>query len=117
MPRTNKTKERRSSIRASHVLSLKYRITKSSRKKFDKSWKLTMTEDMSSDGISFYSDYEICKGDILDIHVVMSGVLDIYKGKAEVARVRKSSKSTNYFVGVKTIPTKTKKRPAKRFNS
>ena len=95
-------KERRQSIRAKRVLSIEFSLAKSIRKNTDRDEHLSTTEDMSLGGISFYTEYEYKKGDILDLRVVMSGVLDIFDGKAKVIRTIK--KRGNYFlIGVEFL--------------
>jgi c-di-GMP-binding flagellar brake protein YcgR len=93
--------ERRQSIRARRVLSVQYRFSKTRPGKSETGWHLSTTEDMSLDGLSFYSDMEAREGDELDVHVVMSGVLDIFNGKARVVRVEKPESGSTYFIAVR----------------
>jgi hypothetical protein len=58
---------------------------------------------MSPEGLSFYTDREYVKGDILDIHVVMSGVLDVFKGCGEVVRVERKRSGACVLAAVKFI--------------
>jgi len=79
-------KERRGCSRATRILSIEYRLYKSRRQHSDPNWHLSTTEDVSPAGLSFYSDYEYRPGDILDVRVVMSGLLEVFKGQCEVVR-------------------------------
>lgn len=88
-------KERRQFVRAKRVLAIEYRRADKSRKA--SAWHLSTTEDMSLGGIKFYSEIELRSGDMLEIRVVMSGVLDIFKGLVKVVRVEKKA-SSSYFV-------------------
>lgn len=99
--KTRPETERRQSLRARRVLSIQYRLSKTRRVKPDEDWHLSTTEDMSLDGLSFYSDLEVREGNELDVHVVMSGILDIFKGKARVVRVKKAESGPIYFVAIK----------------
>ncbi|MCD4780931.1 MAG: PilZ domain-containing protein [Candidatus Omnitrophica bacterium] len=98
--------DRRAFVRAKRVLSINYRIQKSRKKNIDSSWGLSTTHDMSFNGVSFYSDCDFIKGDILEIHVLMSGVLDIFKGYGRVVRVEKKKSGAFYFIAVKFIDKK-----------
>lgn len=108
-------KERRNFVRAKRVLSVQFRIFKSPRKNLNNAWQLSMTEDMSLGGISFYSDQELKPGEIIELHVVMSGLLDIFRGYAEVVRVDKKKNAAFYFIAVKFIEVKSKSRAAKSY--
>ena len=109
--------ERRNFVRAKRVLSIEYHVVHSSRKPVDKTWHLSTTEDMSLGGVSFYSDQEIRHKDVLEIRVVMSGVLDIFKGLAKVVRVERKRSGQYSFVAVQIIGEKGKRRQAKSYLS
>lgn len=96
-------KERRRWVRAKRVLSITFKLKKSARAKANKDAFLSTTEDMSVGGLSFYTDCEYQIGDILDMKVVMSGVLDIFGGFAEVVRVEKKKTGAHYLIGVKYL--------------
>ena len=108
--------ERRKHIRAKRVLSIQYRIIKSRRKVPDKEWHLSTTYDMSLGGLSFYSDVELKKGETLEIKVVMSGLLDVYKGTAKVVRIEKKKTGAHFLVGIKLIAA-TSSRRAKSYST
>ena len=95
--------ERRRHIRAKHILSIQYRLAQSQRKDADQDWRLSTTQDMSPEGLSFYTDREYGKGDILDIHVVMSGILDVFKGHGEVVRVERKRSGACVLAAVKFV--------------
>jgi len=103
-------KERRNWIRAKHVLSLQYRLSKCKRKKYDGSWGLSTTEDMSYGGLSFYTDREYRVNDILELRVVMAGVLDIYTGFTKIIRVVNKKNGAYSLIGVKYLDVRPKKR-------
>lgn len=106
--------ERRNFIRAKRVMSIQYRLLKSKIKTpTTKTWHLSATHDMSLGGVGFYSDVEYRVGDIIELQVIMSGLLHIYDGSAEVVRVEK--KGSVYFVGVRILSkSTTKKAPTLR---
>ncbi|MCA9406846.1 MAG: PilZ domain-containing protein [Candidatus Omnitrophica bacterium] len=110
-----KIEERRHTERAKHVLSIQYRLNTSKRKSTDKSWHLSTTQDMSAGGLSFLTDQDFITGDILDVKVVMSGVLDIYKGKGEIVRVMKKRTGANSLIGIQYLMDNGQKRAAKRY--
>ena len=100
--------ERRIWIRAKRVLSIQVRLVKTKRKNIDRSWHLTTTYDVSLGGISFYSDREYCIGETLEVHVIMSGILDIFKGLVQVVRVDRKVSGSHYLVAVKLLNPKVK---------
>ncbi|OGX27605.1 MAG: hypothetical protein A2787_02650 [Omnitrophica WOR_2 bacterium RIFCSPHIGHO2_01_FULL_48_9] len=108
--------ERRNGIRAKRILSIQYRLVKKSKNK-DNNWRLSTTEDMSVTGLAFLSEQAFTPGDILEVQVVMSGVLDIYNGLAKVVRTDRKREAAYYLVGVKFTGSKTKSRNAKSYNS
>lgn len=94
--------ERRDSIRAKRILSIQYRLAKS-KLKSEKIWHLSTTADMSASGLSFLSEIPFQLKDVLEIHVVMSGVLDIVKGFAEVVRVERKVSAAYYLIAVQFV--------------
>lgn len=96
-------KERRTAQRTKRVLSIEYRLSKSNRPHADHAWHLSTTEDVSATGLSFYSDYEYRPDDTLDIRVVMSGILDIFKGKGKVVHVEQKYMGACFFVAVEFL--------------
>ncbi len=107
--------ERRSSVRVKRVLSIRHRLHKRAGKTFREPWYLSTTEDMSYNGILFSSSALYQVDDILEVEVVMSGVLDIFKGYGQVVRVEKNSSGTLYDTAVRLIDLKkTSPKPAAR---
>jgi hypothetical protein len=95
--------ERRQAIRAKRILSIQYRLAKSKNKESDKTWHLSTTYDMSVLGLSFLSEVPYYAGDSLELHVVMSGVLDIFKGSGRVVRVERKENAAFYLIAVKFV--------------
>lgn len=95
-------KERRNWPRAKRILSIEYRLFKS-RRQTNRSWHLSTTDNVSAEGLAFYSDHQYRLGDILELRVVMSGVLDIFNGRGEVIRVDQKRMGACFFVAVRFI--------------
>ena len=108
-------KERRNFLRAKRVLSLQYRLVSRQGKGNGNPWHLSMTEDMSVGGLTFYSDQELRVSDTLELIVAMSGVLDIYKGYAKVVRVERKKSAAFCFLAVKYLEDAPKNRRAKNY--
>jgi hypothetical protein len=122
------SKERRQWLRAKRILSIQHRLIKRGRKKCATRWSLSTTEDMSVGGLAFLTEYEYKKTDMIEIKVIMSGLLDIYSGVAEVVRVEKNKTAVFFLTAVafagskikaksstkKTIRKKTTKKSLKR---
>lgn len=108
--------ERRSAIRAKRVLSIQFRLLQTSRKGATTEWHLSTTYDMSLGGIAFYTDQEFRTGDILEVEVVMSGILDIYKGLGRVVRVERKRGAAHYLTAIKLV-SKKESRQAKSYIS
>lgn len=107
-------KERRQFIRAKRVLSIQFSLHKSNRKNVDKTAHLSTTHDMSVGGLTFYTDQEFKTGDVLNVHVMMSGMLDIFKGKGRVKRVERRRNAAHYLVAIQFLDNPPQKRSAKR---
>ena len=103
--------DRRSAIRAQRILSIQYRVVATKTRGADKHWHLSTTHDMSATGLSFLSDIVYGIDDTLELHVVMSGVLDVFKGYGQVVRIDKKDTGSFCFVAVKFVksPTQTVK--------
>jgi hypothetical protein len=98
--------ERRQAVRAKRILSIQFRLAKSKIKESDKSWHLSTTYDMSVLGLSFLSEVAYHVDDTLELHVVMSGVLDIFKGYGKVVRMERKESAAFYLIAVKFIENK-----------
>ena len=107
--------ERRHSVRAKRILSIEFRLAKSLRKHVNTEWHLSTTQDMSLDGLAFYTDIEYKEGDTLELHVVMSGILDIFNGYGKIVRIEKKRSGTYYLVAVKFLNNKLNGRRAKSY--
>ncbi len=108
--------DRRNATRAKRILSIQFRLTKSRYKDGDTLWHLSTTQDMSIMGLSFLSEVHYYIDDILELHVVMSGILDIYKGYGKVIHVQKKETGVFYLIGVKFFENKALRRKAKTSN-
>lgn len=95
--------ERRCHVRARRVLCIQFKLAKGQRKGADQSWGLSTTQDMSPGGVSFYTEREYCAGDILDLHVIMSGIVDVYRGYGKVVRVARKESGVYFLVAAKFI--------------
>ena len=109
--------ERRGFVRAKRILSIEYQLTKSARRKVDPAWHLSTTQDMSLGGLTFFTDVEFRPGDVLEVKVVMSGVLDIFKGPCQVVRVDKKRTGAYFLTAVQFINNRIKSRSAKTYSN
>ncbi|MBI3602709.1 MAG: PilZ domain-containing protein [Candidatus Omnitrophica bacterium] len=106
--------EHRDSVRAKRMITVRHHLVKHKGRNLDSPWQVSVTEDMSLSGLLFVSAIAYQPGDWLELQVVMSGVLDIFKGYGEVVRsVRR--KGGHYQVAVKYVDLKLKSRPVKSF--
>ncbi len=110
--RQNSFEERRDSVRAKRIITVRHRLAKRNSRKVDSIWQLASTENMSLSGLLFVSALVYNPGDIIELQVVMSGVLDIFNGYGKVIRASRN-KGGYYQVGVKYVDLKSKSRSAK----
>ena len=110
----NNVDERRRSIRAQRILSIRHRLHRRGNQTFDLPWYVSLTENMSVNGVLFNSAAFYQKDDILEVEVVLSGVLDIFRGYGRVVRVDKKESGVVYAVALTLIDLKNK---GKRFKS
>ena len=115
MVKAASVQERRIWVRAKRVLSLQFRLVRRQNKEYKDQWHLSTTQDMSLGGLAFYTDIEYRHGDILELHVVMSGILDIFNGQARVVRLEKRKSAAYYLVAVEYMDYKQKSRKAKTY--
>jgi len=108
----NSFEERRDSVRAHRIITVRHRLIKHKSRKVNSIWQLSTTENMSLSGLLFVSAIAYHLGDIIELQVVMSGVLDIFNGFGKVMRVSRN-KGGYYQVAVKYVDLKSKHRPAK----
>lgn len=110
--------ERRDSIRAKRIVTVRHRLYKHKAKKITSTWQMSMTENMSYSGLLFVSAVGYETGDLVELEVVMSGLLDIFKGYAQVIRQTKR-KGGFFYIAVKYVDfkSKVKSRSAKKIKS
>ncbi len=104
--------ERRDSVRAKRIITVRHRLVKHNNKSMSSPWQLATSENMSLSGLLFVSPTNYHPDDILELQVVMSGVLDIFNGYGKVIRSTRN-KGGHYLVGIKYVDLKIKTRPAK----
>ncbi|MBF0511211.1 MAG: PilZ domain-containing protein [Candidatus Omnitrophica bacterium] len=104
--------ERRDSIRARRIITVRHRLVKHQNRKVNSMWQLSTTENMSISGLLFVSALAYHEGDIIELEVVMSGVLDIFNGYGKVVRTMRH-KGGCYHVAVRYVDLKSRPRSAK----
>ncbi len=109
--------ERRRHIRAKRILSIQFKLAKGQKRRVDRSLGLSTTQDLGAGGLSFYTDREYCAGDILDLHIIMSGVLDIYKGQAQVVRIGRKKSGACFLAAVKFIEKEQTQKRNRKYRS
>ena len=109
----SKYEERRDSVRAKRIITVRHRLVKHNNRKAESIWQLATTENMSLSGLLFMSAIPYHVGDIIELQVVMSGVLDIFNGFGKVMRSSRN-KGGYYHVGIKYVDLKPKRRSAKK---
>ena len=112
MPNNKSFEERRDSVRASRIITVRHRLAKHKGRKVESAWQLSTTENMSLSGLLFVSALAYELDDVVELQVVMSGVLDIFNGYGKVMRTSRN-KGGYYHVGVKYVDLKPQKRSAK----
>lgn len=108
----NSVAERRKGERVNRVVAIRHRLIKRSGLKAASAWSLSTTKNMSHSGLLFLSSIPYRKGDILELQVVMSGIIEIYNGQALVVHVSEIG-NTSFDVGVKNLLPKAPPRKAK----
>jgi hypothetical protein len=106
------SEERRDSVRAHRIITVRHRLVRHKHRKTDSIWQVATTENMSLGGLLFSSGLPYQPGDIIELQVVMSGILDIFNGYGKVLRVIRKKGGTHQ-VAVKYVDLKTRRRPAK----
>ncbi len=99
--------ERRKHPRVKRVLCIHHRMHRPHTRFAEDSWHwhLSDTDNMSAGGLLFHSDVQYKIGDIIELKIVVSGVLDIYDGLAEVLRIENSKKPKIFPTAVKFLKT------------
>ncbi len=101
--------ERRDSLRARRIVTVKHRLVEHKGRSVSKPWQLSTTEDMSLSGLLFVSPFAYEKEDLIEVEVIMSGILDIFKGYGQVVRSIQH-KSGYYHVAIKYTDLKPRPR-------
>ena len=104
--------ERRDSVRAPRIITVRHRLVKHKGRKVESQWQLATTENMSLSGLLFVSAFAYAVGDVVELQVVMSGILDIFNGYGQIMRVL-HNRGGHYHVGVKYVDLQQKNRSAK----
>ncbi len=99
--------DRRDSVRAQRIITVRHRLAKHKGHKKISPWQISVSENMSLSGLLFVSAIAYQKGDLLEIEVVMSGILDIFNGYGEVVRMT-HHRGGHYLVAIKYVDLKTK---------
>jgi hypothetical protein len=109
--------DRRDSIRAARIVTVKHRRVQHKGQKVEGTWQVSMTENMSVSGLLFVSAFVYEQDDLVELEVVMSGMVDLFKGYGQVIRSI-HHKGGHYHVAVKYVDLKampkSKTRSAKR---
>ena len=108
----NSIAERRRSIRAERILNIRHRLYRRGEKTFNGPAYISFTQNMSHNGILFHSSAPYQVGDVVEVEVVLSGVLDIFRGYGKVVRVDKRPSRPVYSVAIQLIDFKKKSRPS-----
>ena len=109
-PSDKSFEERRDSMRAPRIITVRHRLVKHKGRKVESAWQLATTENMSLSGLLFVSALPYGVGDVVELHVVMSGVLDIFNGYGSVVRCEKKEFGVFYKVAVKFSDLREKRR-------
>jgi hypothetical protein len=104
--------ERRIGERVNRVVAVRHRLIRRVGRKSPSDWSLSTTKNMSHSGLLFMSAVPYRKGDVLELQVVMSGLIDIYNGQAIVVRVVEIG-SASFDIAVKYVSRRAKTRKAR----
>ena len=104
--------ERRLSVRARRIVTVRHRLFKRSGKKAAANWMLSTTENMSATGLLFNSPVAYKPNDVVEVQVVMSGILDIFNGFGKVVRVE-AKRGGYYHIAIHYVGLKPRRRNAK----
>ena len=100
--------DRRSARRAPRILNIRHRLHKRKGKTVNSPLYVSMTENMSVNGILFKSAAPYFVDDIIELEVVLSGALNIFRGFARIVRVDKNKAAGGYMIAVTLIDLKKK---------
>ena len=110
--RNKKVNERRGALRADRVVAIRHRLHQSVLKRTEESWSLSTTRNMSLTGLLFSSEVPYAIGDILEVSVTLSVLVEIFQGFGEVTRVDQKA-GRAYEVAVRFVQMKSPTRSAK----
>ena len=105
--------ERREAVRADREMAVRHRLIKRNGRNNIGDWNVSTTKNMSIGGLLFASPFFYHVGDTVELEVVMSGMIDIFKGQATVVRVSEVSGDA-FDVAAKYVEVKFKPRSAKK---
>ena len=108
--------ERRGSLRARRIVTVRHRLFKRNSKKISSDWILSTTENMSATGLLFNSPLGYKLNDVIEVQVVMSGILDIFNGYGKVVRVE-NKRGGYYHIALHYVGLKPRRRNAKTLMS
>lgn len=109
----NPAVERRDGVRANRVIAVSHRLVRRGKRAVNSVWSLSTTRNMSVSGLLFMSPVAYKAGDLLELEVVMSGMIEVYCGPAQVVRVVESS-AASFDIAVKYVELKARSRSASR---
>ena len=102
--------DRRSAQRAPRILNIRHRLHKRKGKTVEAPWYVSMTENMSVNGILFHSAAPYAIGHVIELEVIFSGVLNVFRGYGKVVRAQKKEPGQVYFIAVMLIDLKRRAR-------
>lgn len=105
--------EQRDGLRAERSLAVRHRLVRQGRKIVDGAWSRSETSNMSVSGLLFVSPVEYKVADRIELEIVLTEMIEIYSGLAEVLRVSHLP-GGGYQIAVKYIDDRKRSRPARR---
>ncbi len=104
----NSMEDRRRAPRAPWILSIRHHLYKRKGKEGGFPWHVSLTENMSVNGILFHSSAPYLVGDTIELEVFLSGALNVFQGFAKVVRVEKGGTKGGYSIAVMLMDLKRK---------
>ena len=109
----NAFEERRDSVRAKRIITVRHRLIKHNNRKVNSMWQLAVTENMSLSGLLFVSALVYITPAIsLNSRSLWPVSFDIFNGFGKVIRNTRN-KNGSYQIAVKYVDLKSKRRSAK----
>lgn len=109
-----KIPERRGGSRVNRVVAVSHRLSATGKGRPAADWSLSTTKNMSHGGLLFLSAAPYRKNAVLELQIVMSGVIDLFNGKARVVRVQEVG-DTAFDVAVEYLRPRPLTRSAKTY--